>query len=208
MHYWRMVAASLVLGALAGCAGMSQNECALADWRAVGYEDGARGKSTDAFGARRQACAKHGVTPDFSAYRSGRAQGLAEYCQPSRGFSEGRRGAQYTGVCPADLEDEFLDGYSEGRTLYQLEYTVRNTERQIRYNEGRIKEIDRELADIAARVLVEETTVEERAQMVIDTKELAGERVELASELDDLEHELIHQREELAAHEAQLVTRY
>ena len=161
MGMWRSLMIGVGATVLAGCAGMSQNECALADWQAVGFEDGSKGQGTAAFGARRQACAKHGVTPDFEAYRAGRRAGLEEYCQPRRGFSEGRRGAQYAGVCPASLEDDFLDGYTEGRTLYQLEYSVRNTERQIRHHEARIKEIDRELADIAAAVLVNETTSEE-----------------------------------------------
>ena len=115
---------------------------------------------------------------------------------------------KHGGVCPASLEADFLDGYTEGRTLYQLEYSVRSTARQIRYNEGRIKEIDRELAEIATAVLVDTTTPEQRAQMLIDTKELAGERVKLDAELDELEHQLEHQQEELAAHEAQLVSRY
>ena len=208
MRPWRGIGLCAITIGLAACSGMSQNECQLADWQAVGYEDGARGQATEALGARRQACAKHGVTPDFSAYQAGRHAGLQEYCQARRGFNEGRRGAQYSGVCPAGLEADFLDGYTEGRTLYQLEYSVRSTARQIRYNEGRIKEIDRELSEIATSVLVDTTTTEERAQMLIDTKELAGERMKLSSELPELEYQLENQQAELAAHEAQRVTRY
>lgn len=208
MRGWPIFGLCVMVVSLAGCASMSQNECQLADWQAVGYEDGSKGQAPEAFATRRQACAKHGVAPDFTAYQAGRKSGLAEYCQPRRGFNEGRLGVRYAGVCPAKLEAEFLDGYTEGRTLYRLEVRVRSIERQIQHHEARIKEIDRELADNATSILLDETTGEERAQLLVDTKQLAEERVTLASELDDLEHELIHQEEELSAHEAQLVTRY
>jgi hypothetical protein len=211
MRKWRkfgLCSLSIAIVGLSGCAGMSQNECQLADWRAVGYEDGSRGQAPAAFGERRQACAKHGVTPDFQAYQAGRNDGLREYCQPARGFDEGRRGARYMGVCPGSLEQDFMGGYTEGRTLYQLESAVRSTTRQIKYHESRIKEIEKELADIAAAFLTDEMTGEERARLLVETKQLAEERVTLASDLDDLEHDLVHQQEELAAQQAQLVTRY
>ena len=70
---------SLVLLALGGCATMSSDECAMSDWTAVGYEDGSRGYTTERFSSHRKACAKHGITADFTAYQSGRNQGLVEF---------------------------------------------------------------------------------------------------------------------------------
>jgi uncharacterized protein YceK len=55
----------LAIAVLSGCASMSSEECANSDWVAIGYEDGSRGYTTDQFGNRRKACAKHGVTADF-----------------------------------------------------------------------------------------------------------------------------------------------
>jgi hypothetical protein len=94
---------------LGGCASMSADECVTSDWHAIGYEDGARGYTADQLGNRRKACAKHGITPDFESYRAGREEGLRQYCQPSRGFSLGSGGARYNGVCPGDLEADFVD---------------------------------------------------------------------------------------------------
>ena len=59
----------LILAAMAivvqGCASMSGQECMVADWQAIGYEDGVRGASGDRIGNHRKACAKHGLMAGF-----------------------------------------------------------------------------------------------------------------------------------------------
>ena len=87
---------------------MSTEECLTADWRAIGYEDGAQGQNPDYFGERRKACAEHGITADFDAYLVGRAEGLALFCRPPNGYRLGVRDYNYSGVCPVELEDAFL----------------------------------------------------------------------------------------------------
>ena len=69
---------AIAVAVLSGCASMSSEECANSDWSAIGYEDGSRGYTTDKFGSRRKACAKHGITADFRAYQEGRDEGLAD----------------------------------------------------------------------------------------------------------------------------------
>ncbi len=128
---WISISALLVFAALGGCASMSSEECANSDWIAVGFEDGSRGYSTDRFGKRRKACAKHGITADFQAYQSGRADGLVEFCQPGRGFNLGVSGGHYNGVCDVALEEEFLDAYRVGHQLYGLRSNVNNANSQI-----------------------------------------------------------------------------
>ena len=84
--------AIVLLGLLAtGCASMDEDECRVADWRAIGYEDGASGRAASQLGERREACADHGVTPNFVAYRQGREEGLREYCTPAMGYRLGRK---------------------------------------------------------------------------------------------------------------------
>jgi hypothetical protein len=61
---------------VSGCASMDEDECRVADWRAIGYEDGVRGVAASHIGERREACAEHGIAPDFAAYRQGRDEGL------------------------------------------------------------------------------------------------------------------------------------
>src|SRR3990167_8939124 len=90
----RRIALLLFSLLLAGCAGgMSKKECLYADWRAIGYEDGAQGRDASAIGSRRVACAdKAKVTPDMEAYLSGREKGLDQFCRPANGFDYGSRG--------------------------------------------------------------------------------------------------------------------
>lgn len=204
MDHWRIPALAAALLALAGCGGMSANECELADWQAVGYEDGVKGSSTDRFGDHRKNCAKHEVAPDFQAYRTGRDAGLREYCQPTRGYREGTRGARYVGVCPADLEPAFLASYYEGRELYELESAVRTTSAQIQRRKTRMDEIEGELTGVMADALTGDTSSEERAALLVKTKQLAEERVTLDNEVDELEVKLEQRREELEAHRARM----
>src|SRR5687768_8854199 len=106
--------------ALSGCSSMSESECLAMDWRMIGYEDGTSGYSGNRIGQHRKACGKHGVMPDLGEYQAGREQGLREFCKPANGFRIGSRGTGYNGVCPADLDDEFVTAYQSGRQLYTL----------------------------------------------------------------------------------------
>ncbi|HSN71130.1 MAG TPA: DUF2799 domain-containing protein [Steroidobacteraceae bacterium] len=190
-----------------GCAGMDRKECELADWRAVGYEDGARGLPSTQFGAYRRECSDHGVAPDFEAYQAGRAAGVTEYCQPSRGFQEGARGATYAGVCPPELEDGFVINYDRGRTLYLLESEVQSVVNGIHQRRSRINAIERELVAVSARIIADETTGDQRAQLIVTTKQLTEERVRLSREVEDLEVLRKQREQELAEQRAELVGR-
>jgi hypothetical protein len=197
-----------VAALLAGCAGgMSQSECQFSDWHAVGYEDGSAGRSTGRFGQYRKSCAEHGVAADFQAYQAGREAGLREYCQASRGYQEGARGASYAGVCPADLEPRFLDAYNDGHTLYELESGLRETDYRLRADQARINNIELELTSNATAMLTEITTVEERARLLVQTKQLVEERTMLAGEIKQLQGRRITQEADLAAYQAEQVSK-
>jgi outer membrane murein-binding lipoprotein Lpp len=109
---------------LAGCATMDKSECRTADWRAVGFEDGAAGRPVSHIGQHRRACAEHGVAPELAAYRNGHAEGARHFCNPANGFRQGRAGREYSGLCPADLEDEFVSAHATGRHLYDLQREI------------------------------------------------------------------------------------
>ena len=167
---------------VSGCAGMSEQACLSSDWRGVGFEDGVRGRSVGQIGSYRQACSKHGVAPDLDAYRAGHAEGVEIYCRPTNGFDTGRRGTHYQGVCPSDLEPEFLTAYNSGRRLYELESALREIDNRIAYNERAQNEIKRELTDIAATIALDETTADERVRLVGEAAELGITFSELESE--------------------------
>jgi hypothetical protein len=149
---WNLIGAALVLLGVSGCASMSSEECIATDWSAVGYEDGARGYTSDRFAKHRNACAKHGVTADFGAYQNGRDQGLLEYCQPGRGFDVGANGGRYYGVCPVNEEADFLDAYNVGHHLYTLRRNVNQANSAIGSREKELKAVKKAILNAEAEL--------------------------------------------------------
>ncbi len=76
---------------------MNKEECLTADWRTVGFHDGAAGHPADGIDAHRQACAEYGVVPNPDRHLDGRKSGLKEYCRAVRGYQEGLAGRPYGG---------------------------------------------------------------------------------------------------------------
>ena len=106
---------------LGGCATevMTKKECLDGAWYVAGQEDGAAGRTTEAFEARAARCAEFGVFADSAAYFQGRNVALAGLCTVGGGYEFSLRGGAYQGVCPADTEGAFLDGYVSGRWIYR-----------------------------------------------------------------------------------------
>jgi hypothetical protein len=138
---------------LSACASLSPEQCKNADWRQIGYTDGANGEPAGRLQEHASACAKTDIKPDLDAYLSGRMDGLLSYCQPENGFEVGRRGRpDNVGDCPPHLRTPFLDRYREGREINGLESQVQrlrsmlqNDQNEARRNDGRMEEIRKEL---------------------------------------------------------------
>lgn len=173
----------LSLLALSGCATMSGDECLTSDWQTIGYEDGLRGYTADRIGQHRKACAKHGVTPNLSAYTAGRDRGLGEYCQPSRGFSVGSSGSRYNGVCVAHYEADFVEAYNAGYQLYVLRANVNRTSSAIASKEREIDRIEQDIDATEAALIGSDATIEERAAMLVDLKNLAERKGNLETQI-------------------------
>ena len=197
----------LAIAALSGCASMSSEECANSDWVAIGYEDGSRGYTTDKFGSRRKACAKHGVTADFKAYQEGREEGLVEFCQPSRGYNLGVSGGAYYGVCDVAMEEDFLDAYRVGSQLHSLRSNVNNTSSRIYSKEAELKRTREKIREKQAELISDEVTPQDRLLLLGDIRELAERSGELEEEIEQLvadkarhEHELENYEQTVAAY--------
>jgi hypothetical protein len=173
----------LVLAGLSGCATMSGDECITSDWTTIGYEDGVRGYTADRIGKHRKACAKHGVTPDFSAYQSGREQGLVEYCQPSRGFSVGSSGGRYNGVCSVNQEADFLDAYNAGYHLYTLKSNVNRENSAIHSKEHELERLHTSIHEQELALISDKATSEERIALLLDLKESTERTGRLEAEI-------------------------
>lgn len=155
-----LMLASLVV--LSGCATLSEEECLTADWYSIGYEDGANGHPASRIGAHREACAKHGVTPNLRDYQDGHDEGLISFCTPRNGFSRARGGYQYNGICPPSLEPDFLDGYQAGREIYTATSEIESLEREQRANERELETVQRQLTEMEAILFSDEISEEER----------------------------------------------
>jgi hypothetical protein len=200
---WEVLAAAALALLMSGCASMSGEECIAADWSAVGYEDGARGYTTDRFSTYRKACSKEGITPDFAAYQAGRDQGLVEYCQPGRGYNIGVNGGRYQGVCHVDLEPDFLDAYNAGYHLYTLRSNVSRSKSQIDAKQRELKKVREEMRDMEAALIAAETTTEDRVVLLADLKEYSERTGRLEAEIEELHVQHAYHRVELENYQAQ-----
>lgn len=183
---------------LGGCAHMNEDECLLADWYTIGYEDGATGAEASRVGRHREVCAQHGVAPDFEAYQAGREEGLREFCRPPNGFRQGESGAAYSGVCPADLEPQFLAAYRAGRQLFEVASAVRETERMLLVKQQQLDALkaDREAAQ--AELISDGVTTERRAELLLQVYELSKRQGTVENEIAELRIELDRREERLA----------
>lgn len=198
---WASLLMIFAFAGLGGCASMSADECMMSDWSAIGYEDGSRGYTSDRFGQHRKACAKHGVPADFQAYQQGREQGLQEYCQPGRGYTHGVNGGRYNGVCPANLEPEFVDAYNRGYKLYSLRAAVNNANSAIYARQNELDYAEERIVAIGIDLISEETTTEQRIALLAEMKELSERTGELEAEIEQLVDERARAEQELQYYE-------
>lgn len=204
---YRLVPLGLLL-VLAGCAGFSEQDCVVSDWRTIGFEDGAAGRPVSAIGGYRQACSKYGVAPDLDAYRSGYDEGAREFCRPSKGFEFGRQGGRYNGVCPADLEGDFLAAYSDGRRLYDLESALRSTNQQIARKKSELEKVKKETVAAAAAIVSDDTPAADRVTLLSETAEKGRRQGELQEEIEALEATRALQEQDLLDYQASIDGRF
>ncbi|MEJ2513837.1 MAG: DUF2799 domain-containing protein [Gammaproteobacteria bacterium] len=189
--------------ATSACATMSEDECRTADWRTIGYEDGAAGRSAAVLGTRREACAEHGVIPDLDAYRSGRDVGLREFCQPHNGYNLGTRGNSYDGVCPADLEAAFVAAYTRGQELYRYTSRVSQADSSIAAKQRELDALEEDLRENEALLVSSDATRDQRAEALLAIKDYAQKKGRLESEIRQLEQDRARYVSQLEAYRDQ-----
>lgn len=199
---WAGILAVTITMVLGACATMSGDECATGDWRMIGFEDGSKGYGAERLGEHRKACARHGVTPDLQAYRSGREEGLRDFCQPSRGFNLGARGGRYDGVCSVDMESDFLDAYRAGYHLYELQSAVNSANYQINARQHELDDVHDLIREKEALLIAEETTTQDRILILADLKDLSEQSGRLEAEILMLVDDRARHEEQLADYQA------
>ncbi|MBL8546225.1 MAG: DUF2799 domain-containing protein [Hyphomonadaceae bacterium] len=181
LHAWALAGAVVALAMLAGCETMSAEECAVADWRQLGYADADR-TGQDGFANRAQSCAEKGVSADANAYRSGFADGLRAFCQPPRGFDFARRGGTFNGYCPADLDEDFRYALGDGRRVYDLQQSIDEARRNVDNATRRRAELDDDIR--GQEGLLQAATSDDERRRIRDTIE--GMRRERRDVNDDI----------------------
>ena len=132
--------ALLALLALGGCATLTADQCKIADWRALGVEDGALGHRESRFLDYSKDCAGAGVTPDRTAWQAGRAEGLRQFCTPRGAYSAGVDGRPFRGRCSPELAEQ-LAALEKGQTFHAI------TD-EIDFLRSEIRELNQEIRDI------------------------------------------------------------
>lgn len=169
-----------------GCATLDKNECLVANWETIGYEDGTQGRPASRIGKHRTACAKYNVAPDLALYTKGREQGLMQYCLASVGYREGVKGRTYHNVCPAATEHDFLAGYQYGQRLYKINSRVHRLEHKIKKEEKFLDELMVTISDTEAELIRYGVSRKRRAILLDKLKHLAKSQHHIEALIADL----------------------
>jgi hypothetical protein len=125
---------------LAGCESMSVQECKVADWQRVGYNDGASGTSESRLAAYTEDCAEAGVTPRAQDYRRGWDVGIQHFCTAANGWREGVQGhAGKDAVCQGQT------GYAAFARYLDAGLQVHRTSEQMRRNDQETSSLQKRL---------------------------------------------------------------
>ncbi len=158
----------LVTTIFSGCATMSADQCATADWRSLGFQDGSRGETLALAERRGSACMEHGYVMDRSTYEDGRNAGLGQYCTADTAYSLGEAGQSYNGVCSAHNEQEFLAAYNRGLDLHAFTSAVASAESELASARSRHDYLDSELDKYDDGYRDENLTMEEHNNLVLN----------------------------------------
>ena len=165
----------LLLAALSGCATMSKEECQQADWFLKGVDDATQGYPLDRVIEHGKACARINITPDMRAYRQGHEKGARIYCVTNKGYSEGRSGAVYNGICPQDLEGNFLRAYRDGQELFRIEENIKRLSAEISDSRYTIESSHNEIYRLQYEIINQDNNSDERRYKINRINELEND---------------------------------
>lgn len=170
----KLTAALALIGLLVGCATMSPEECAVADWERIGEMDARSGQGMDYFARRASDCAEAGYPADQNAWTRGWDVGITWFCTRNNGFRQGLNGNRYDQICPGRIEQEFLDGYETGYAIHQYQERIDRTASEIERSRDRLDQLQDE------RPRDREAVAEVRDQLAVLRDRLRREELELA----------------------------
>lgn len=175
---------------LASCATMSKDECKSADWYIKGLADASDGYALDRMADHAKACARVGVTPKAKDYEAGHKKGARLFCVANKGYSEGRRGASYNGICPRDLEGNFLRAYRDGQDLFALQQKIAQLNNDIAHSQAQVEANYSEIHRLKHDIIDRDSSPQERRHKLRRIDELQYEITDLQIRLDRSAYEI------------------
>jgi hypothetical protein len=206
----RILAIGAAVMALSGCATgpiMDVAQCQTADWRQIGYQDGANGHDPSRFVARDQACMTAGFASDQGKYQEGFGEGVRVYCTPSNGFRVAMNGQSYSGQCPADLDQSFRTAYSDGRIVYEATSALRAAESALNSLRSDRDRVESKLAQNEAGFAASQTDAE-RERHRNEIFRFRSERNRIEDRIRDQERELRWRSQEVSRLRFQISSPY
>lgn len=189
MRFLSIAGMAAIAMSVASCNSMSKEECRVADWNVVGDTDGAAGHNPQQrFADHVKSCSKSGITPDQTRWYAGYQVGIRRYCTPLGGAAAGEAGNAYHSACPAELEAEFMRGYSLGKRAHDLRSRVSSLESTMRYKDSEIDTLYDGMKDAKDG---------ERRSIRGRIDDLERDRHRMRRELDDARYDLTNAERDL-----------
>lgn len=127
---------------VSACSEMDATDCEFADWKILGIEDGAKGKSNEIFRDKFNECNKYGIKADREKYMLGWNQGIKQFCTTRNGFEYGKK-HEYKQTCPKELERQFLKGYKYGNKIREQRMYIGRLESEKYKHEKYVKDYEK-----------------------------------------------------------------
>ncbi|MEL6956022.1 MAG: DUF2799 domain-containing protein [Pseudomonadota bacterium] len=184
----RMIFAGVLGLALAGCASqprLSQEQCASADWRAIGLQDGQAGQAMTALNDEITACKEYGISPDMAAYTAGREEGLKRYCLPATVLDATVQGVGDPFVCEP-FSDTLRTAFETGRETRAAVQRWQQVQAQYQQLTERRDAINQEGARLT-QLYNQEPDAARRQQIGAQITELSQQRNALDAEIAEAE---------------------
>ncbi len=182
---------------LQGCATLGKDECLNAHWQSIGYEDGGKGYKASRIGDHRKACSKFNVVPNFEDYTAGHRQGIVEWCTPRNGYNQGTRGRQYNGVCPENLEADFVFALEQGREVYEFDKEIQRYEKEIDKHYTDLDGIEEDIKYMEAELISDGISSNRRRYLLDQIRRAQRDHYLLEDEISELKYTLRRMRKNL-----------
>lgn len=157
---------------LSACSVMDKQDCRLANWHNLGFNDGLEGKSDQFFVTRSKACSKHGIASDDKNYFAARKEGLKLFCSTANAFKLGSQGKSYNHVCAENNEAKFLKAYDLGKQRFTQNERVKNLQREVKNLEKNIKSNRSKINKYENSLIKSGTSTAQRQQLLNNIKNL------------------------------------